>query len=36
MKFLERQLSDPAGLTRIKRWFYVALALIALSEKFGP
>ena len=36
MKFLERQLSDPAGLTRIKRWFYVALALIATSEILGP
>jgi hypothetical protein len=36
MRFLERQLSDPSGVTRIKRWFYTALALIAVGEILGP
>ena len=32
MKFLERQLEDPVRLTRMKRWFYAGLAVIALTE----
>ncbi|OFV91222.1 MAG: hypothetical protein A3G76_13580 [Acidobacteria bacterium RIFCSPLOWO2_12_FULL_65_11] len=36
MKFLERQLEDPARLTRLKRWFYAGLAVVALSEIAAP
>lgn len=32
MKFLERQLEDPVRFTRLKRWFYAGLAVIALTE----
>ncbi len=32
MSFLERQLEDPVRLARIKRGFYVGLALVALAE----
>ena len=32
MKFLERHLEDPVRLTRMKRWFYAGLAVIALTE----
>ena len=36
MKFLERQLEDPVRLARIKRWFYVSLAVVALAEIVLP
>ena len=32
MNFLERQLEDPVRFARIKRWFYVGLAAVALAE----
>ena len=32
MSFLERQLEDPVRLKRLKVWFYVALAVIAIVE----
>jgi len=32
MSFLERQLEDPVRLRRIKRAFYVGLAIVALAE----
>ena len=32
MKFLAKHLEDPVRLTRMKRWFYGGLAVIALSE----
>ena len=36
MKFLERHLEDPVRLTRMKRWFYAVLAVLALSEVAIP
>ena len=36
MNFLERQLEDPVRFTRIKRWFYVGLAVVALAEIVLP
>ena len=36
MNFLERQLEDPIRFARIKRWFYVALAVAALAEIVLP
>ena len=36
MSFLQRQLEDPVRFARIKRGFYVALALIALAEIVLP
>ena len=32
MNFLEKQLEDPVRFTRIKRWSYVGLAVVALAE----
>ena len=32
MSFLERQLEDPVRLKRLKLWFYIALAAIAVAE----
>ncbi len=32
MNFLERQLEDPVRFARIKRWFYIGLAAVALAE----
>ena len=32
MNFLERQLEDPIRFARIKRWFYVGLAVVVLAE----
>ncbi len=32
MSFLERQLEDPVSFARIKRWFYLGLAAVALAE----
>ena len=32
MSFLQRQLEDPVRLGRIKRWFYIGLAVVALAE----
>ena len=32
MNFLERQLEDPLRFARIKRWFYVGLAVVLLAE----
>lgn len=32
MSFLQRQLEDPVRFARIKRWFYVGLAAVALAE----
>ncbi len=36
MNFLERQLTDPVRFARIKRFFYVGLALVALAEVVLP
>ena len=36
MNFLQRQLEDPVRLARIKRWFYVGLAVVALAEIILP
>jgi hypothetical protein len=36
MNFLKRQLEDPIRLARIKRWFYVCLAVVALAEIILP
>jgi len=36
VSFLERQLEDPARLRRIKRAFYVGLAIVALAEIVLP
>ena len=36
MNFLERQLEDPVRFARIKRWFYVGLAAVALAEIVLP
>ncbi len=36
MNFLERQLEDPVRFARIKRWFYVSLAAVALAEGILP
>ena len=36
MNFLERQLEDPVRFARIKRWFYIGLAAIALAEIVLP
>ena len=36
MNFLQRQLEDPVRLARIKRWFYVSLAAVALAEIVLP
>ncbi len=36
MNFLERQLENPVRLARIKRWFYVGLAVVALGEIILP
>ncbi len=36
MNFLERQLEDPVRVARIKRWFYVGLAVVALAEIVLP
>ncbi len=36
MNFLERQLEDPVRFARIKRWFYVSLAVVALAEIVLP
>ena len=32
MNFLERQLENPVRFARIKRWFYVGLAVVAVGE----
>ena len=32
MNFLERQLEYPVRFARIKRWFYLGLAAVALAE----
>ncbi len=36
MNFLEKQLTDPKRMARIKRWFYVCLAVAALAETILP
>ena len=36
MSFLERQLEDPARIARVKRWFYIGLASVALAEIVLP
>ncbi len=36
MSFLQRQLEDPVRFARIKRWFYVSLAVVALAEIVLP
>jgi hypothetical protein len=33
---LERQLEDPIRFARIKRWFYIGLAVVALAEIVLP
>jgi hypothetical protein len=35
MNFLERQLEDPVRLSRIKRFCYVILAVVVLTEVAG-
>ena len=36
MNYLEKLLKDPVRFARIKRWFYIGLALIALAEIILP
>ena len=36
MNFLERQFEDPVRFARIKRWFYIGLAAVALAEIVLP
>jgi hypothetical protein len=36
VNFLQRQLEDPVRFARIKRWFYVGLAVVALAEIVLP
>lgn len=36
MNFLEKHLEDPVRFARIKRWFYIGLAVVALSEIVLP
>ena len=36
MNFLERHLENPVRFARIKRWFYVGLAVVALAEIVLP
>jgi hypothetical protein len=36
MNFLQRQLENPAGLAKIKRWFYAGLGAVALAEIVLP
>ena len=36
MNFLERRLEDPIRFARIKRWFYVGLAIVAVAETVLP
>ena len=36
MNFLKRQLEDPVCFARIKLWFYVGLAAVALAEIVVP
>ena len=36
MSYLEKLLKDPVRFARIKRWFYVVLAVIALAEIILP
>ncbi len=36
MNFLERLLENPTRVTRIKRWFYVGLAAVAVGEVVLP
>jgi hypothetical protein len=33
---LERQLEDPARFARVKRWFHIGLAVVALAEILLP
>ncbi len=36
MSFLERQLEDPVRFARLKRWFYIGLAVVVLVEIVLP
>ena len=36
MNFLGKHLEDPVRFARIKRWFYVGLAVVALAEMVLP
>ena len=36
MSFLQRQLEDPVRFARIKRWFHVGLAVVALADFVVP
>ncbi|MGH9721105.1 MAG: hypothetical protein ACRD8O_12900 [Bryobacteraceae bacterium] len=36
MSFLERLLEDPARFARLRRWFYMGLAAVALAEIILP
>ena len=36
MNFLQRQLEDPVRFGRLRRWFYVGLAVVALAEIVLP
>lgn len=36
MTFIEKQLEDPTRFRCLKRWFYTALAALALGEVVAP
>jgi uncharacterized membrane protein len=36
MNFLERQLTDQVRFARLKRWFYIGLAVVAMAEIILP
>jgi len=36
VSYLEKLLKDPIRFARVKRWFYIGLALIALAEIVLP
>ncbi len=36
MNFLERLIEEPIRFARIKRWFYVGLAIVAVAEIVLP
>jgi uncharacterized membrane protein len=36
VNFLQRQLEDPVRFGRLRRWFYVGLAVVALAEIVLP
>jgi hypothetical protein len=36
VSFLQKNLEDPVRLSRIKRWFYILLVVVALAEVVLP